>query len=96
MKDKFLLADGMPDVAAIEEWAEVYYQGLIRMMNGFYARADMSEVLASMKNIPFDDFVAKELTGASGRVIEIARDIIRDIADREIEYIKSYVNKENL
>jgi len=92
MKDKFLLADGMPDIDAIEEWAEEYYQGLIGMVNGFYAQADMNDVLASMEAIPFDEFVANELSGAREAVITIAQALIKEIANREIEYIKSYLD----
>lgn len=92
MKDRFLLADGMPDIDAIEEWAEGYYHGLIGMVNGFYAQADMNDVLASMEAIPFEEFVAKELNDASEAVIANAQALIKEIADREIEYIKTYLN----
>jgi len=92
MKDKFLLADGMPDINAIEEWAEGYYHGLIGMVNGFYAHADMNDVLASMEAIPFEEFVANELNGASEAVITIAKALVKEIANREIEYIRSYLD----
>lgn len=91
MKNKFLLADGIPDTAAIADWAEEYYQGLMNLVNGFYARADMKAVLESMSSIPFDQFVARELEGASEEVIGIATTLVKEIADREIEYINAYM-----
>lgn len=52
MKDRFLLADGSPDMPALKEWAEEYYQTLMGMVNGFYAQADIQDVIESLRNIP--------------------------------------------
>lgn len=91
MKDKFLLTDGSPDMEAIAEWAEEYYQSLMNLVNGFYARADMKAVVESMRSIPFNQYVTNELAGASETVIGIAITLIKEIANREIEYINAYM-----
>ena len=84
----------MPDSEQIEAWAESYYQGLLQMMNGFYAQADMDEVLASMQAIPFHRLATQELDGESPEVIELAMQFINDIAAREIEYMQAYRGQE--
>lgn len=88
---RFALVNGAPDIEQIEEWAEGYFQGLLSMMNLFYSRTDMSEVLKSMEAIPFNQMAAQELDGESLEVIEIAMELIDKIAAREIEYIKAYM-----
>jgi len=88
---RFALVNGVPDSEQIEEWAESYFQGLLTMMNLFYSRTDMSEVLKSMEAIPFNQMAAQELDGESLEVIEIAMNLIDEIAAREIEYIKAYL-----
>jgi len=87
---KFALVNGVPDREQIEEWAESYFQGLLTMMNLFYSRTDMSEVLKSMEAIPFNQMAAKELEDESLEVIELAMTLIDEIAAREIEYIRAY------
>jgi len=91
MKDKFLLADGTPDIPAVSDWAEEYYHTLMRMTEGFYAQADIRDVVDSMRNIPFDQLVARELSGAGENVIGIAITLVREIAEREVSYIEAYL-----
>ena len=88
---RFALVNGAPDSQQIEEWAESYFQGLLTMLNLFYSRTDMSEVLKSMEAIPFNQMAAQELDGESLEVIELAMDLINEIAAREIEYIRAYL-----
>lgn len=88
---RFKLVNGVPDSEQIEEWAEQYFQGLLTMMNLFYSRTDMAEVLKSMEAIPFNQMAAQELAGESPEVIEIAMALVDEIAAREIEYIKAYM-----
>lgn len=90
MSSRFGLIDGIPDSEQIEAWAESYYQGLLHMMHGFYAQADMDEVLASMQAIPFHLLATQELDRESPEVIELAMQFINDIAAREIEYMQAY------
>lgn len=87
---RFNLIDGIPDAEQIEEWAETYFQSLLRMMNLFYSRTDVTEVVKSMEAISFSQMAAQELAGESLEVIEMAMDIIDEIAAREIEYIRAY------
>jgi len=87
---RFNLIDGVPDAEQIEEWTENYFQGLLKMMNLFYSRTDMAEVLKSMEAIPFNQMAAQELAGESLEVIEMAMNLIDEIAAREIEYIRAY------
>ena len=54
MTDGFLLPDGSPDMPALNEWAEEYYQTLMGMVKGFYARAGVQDVVAGLRNIPFE------------------------------------------
>lgn len=91
MKDRFLLADGSPDMPALGEWAEGYYQTLMGMADGFFAQADIKDVMESMRNIPFEKLVARELLGAGEDIVGIAVALVREIAQREIEYIKAYL-----
>lgn len=91
MKDKFLLTDGTPDIHAISDWAEEYYHTLMRMTEGFYAQADIRDVVDSMRNIPFDQLVAKELSGAAENVIGMAIKAVQDITEREVSYIEAYL-----
>ncbi len=91
MKDKFLLTEGTPDISAISDWAEEYYHALMRMTEGFYAQADIRDVVNSMRNIPFDQLVARELSGAGETVIGVAITMVREIAEREVSYIEAYL-----
>lgn len=91
MKDKYLLADGTPDTDAISDWAEEYYSSLMRMTEGFFAQANIDDVVASMRNIPFDHLVAKELSGSGEAVVGIAITMVREIAEREVSYIEAYL-----
>jgi uncharacterized protein YgfB (UPF0149 family) len=84
----------MADNDEIEEWVNSYFQGLFSMMNPLYARADMKEVLKSLEAIPFDQLVARELAEESLEVIELAMELIKDMGDRETEYLRAYVVKE--
>lgn len=88
---RFSFVNGEPDIEQIEEWTESYFQGLLTMMNLFYSRTDLSEVLKSMEAIPFNQMAAQELEGESLEVIEIAMNLIDEIAAREIEYIRAYI-----
>jgi hypothetical protein len=88
---KFTLVNGIPDSEQIEEWAESYFQGLLQMMNHFYSRADINEVLKSMEAAPFDQMAAKELEGESPEVIAVAMKLVNEMAQREIAYIKAYL-----
>jgi hypothetical protein len=88
---RFKLVNGVPDSEQIEEWAEEYFQSLLRMMNLFYARTDLPSVLESLEAIKFSQMAAQELVGETAEVIEIAVNIIDEIAAREIEYIKAYM-----
>lgn len=88
---RFNLVNGVPDREQIEEWAEEYFQGLLRMMNLFYARTDLTSILENMEAIKFSQMAAQELDGEPPEVIKIAVNIIDEIAAREIEYIKAYM-----
>ena len=90
---RFALIAGSPDPDEIEVWAENYFQGLLQMMNGFYARADMKQVLESMQAIPFHRLTTQELDGESAAVMELAIHFINEIAAREIEYLQAYLSK---
>ncbi|HRY13998.1 MAG TPA: hypothetical protein P5309_10530 [Syntrophomonadaceae bacterium] len=91
MKDRFLLADGSPDMPALKEWAEEYYQTLMGMVNGFYAQADIQDVIESLRNIPFQQLVSQELTDAGETIVGIAITFVKEIAEREIDYIRAYL-----
>ncbi|MEQ8202120.1 MAG: hypothetical protein ABRQ24_11950 [Syntrophomonadaceae bacterium] len=91
MKDRFLLAGGSPDMTALSEWAEEYYQSLMRMTDGFFAQADIKDVMESMRNMPFEHLVAKELAGEEESIVGIAVALVREIAEREIKYIQAYL-----
>jgi hypothetical protein len=88
---KFMLKDGVPDLEQIEEWAEDYYNGLLNMMKPLWGLADINDVLKSMAGIPFDKLVTEQLAGESATLIKLVIDQIKQIADREIEYIKAYM-----
>jgi hypothetical protein len=94
MSSRFGLIEGRPDAEEIEAWAESYFQGLVQMMQGFYAQADMDEVLSSMQAIPFHRLATQELDGESPQVIELAMQFINDLAAREIEYMQAYLGLE--
>ncbi|MEA4926735.1 MAG: hypothetical protein VB084_15685 [Syntrophomonadaceae bacterium] len=83
--------NGIPDSEQIEEWAEAYFESLLRMMNLFYARTDLTSVLESMEAIKFSQMAAQELAGETPEVIATATKMIDEIAAREIEYIKAYM-----
>ncbi|NLN86720.1 MAG: hypothetical protein GX133_03820 [Syntrophomonadaceae bacterium] len=91
MTDGFLLPDGSPDMPALNEWAKEYYQTLMGMVNGFYAQADIQDVIASLRNIPFEQLVSQELTDAGDTIVEIAVRLVKEIAEREIKYIRAYM-----
>jgi hypothetical protein len=88
---RFDLIDGVPDYEQVEAWAEIYFQGLLQMMNGFYAQADMNEVLKSMQAIPFHRLATQELEGESSEVIALAMQFINEMAAREIDYMQAYL-----
>jgi len=90
---RFYDPQGQLDPELVEVWAEAFYQGLMKMMNGFYGRADMAEVLASMRNVPFNLLTARELEGEAAEIIELALDYVNAIAAREIEYLQAYLGK---
>lgn len=93
IESRFNLIDGEPDPEQLEIWAEGFFQGLLKMMNGFYARADMQEVLASMQAAPFERLATQELAGESPEVIDMAVGFIQMIAQREIEYLQLYLEQ---
>jgi hypothetical protein len=86
-----MIIDGVPDLEQIEEWSENYYNGLLNMMKPLWGFADINDVLKSMAAIPFEKLVSEELSGESAIVIKMATDQIKQIAAREIEYIKAYM-----
>jgi len=90
---RFYDPQGKLDPELIEVWAETFYQGLMKMMNGFYGRADMAEVLTSMQNVPFSRLTAQELEGEATEVIELALEYVNAIAAREIEYLQAYLGR---
>lgn len=94
MKSRFTLIDGVPDHDQVEAWAEDYYQGLLKMMNGFYAQVEVNEVLKSMQAIPFNRLATQELNGENPEVIQLAIQFINEIAAREIEYMQAYMGQE--
>jgi len=91
---RFNLINGVPDSEQVEEWVESYFQGLLKMMNPFYSKVNLKEVLNSIKAIRFDQLAAKELAGESPQIIEMATNLINEMAKSEIEYMEAYVEKE--
>jgi len=91
---KFNLINGVPDSEQVEEWVENYFQNLLKMMNPFYAQIDLKDALNSIKAIRFDQLAAKELAGESPQIIEMATNLINQMADSEIEYMEAYARKE--
>jgi len=88
---RFEHIDGIPDIEQIEEWAENYYQSLLTMMNPLFSHVNMNDVVDSLSAIQFNRLVSEELTGESAEIIKLAMECVEKVADREIEYIKAYI-----
>lgn len=93
-KSRFTMIDGSPDYDEVEAWAEGYFQSLLKMMNGFYAQVEMTEVVTSMQAIPFHRLATQELEGESPEVVELAVQVIAAMVEREIEYMQAYIGLE--
>ena len=88
---RFEHIDGIPDIEQIEEWDENYYQRLLTMMNPLFSRVPIDDVVNSLSAIQFNKLVTEELAGESSEIIKLAMEYIAKVADREIEYIKAYI-----
>lgn len=88
---KFTLIDGAPDPEQIEDWAEEYYTGLMNMIKPLWGFAGIGDVLKSMAAIPVEKLVTEELAGENATVIKSAVEQVKQIAAREISYIKAYM-----
>jgi hypothetical protein len=90
---RFYDQEGRLDPELVELWAEGFCQDLLNIINGFYARVEMDEVLQRMQDMPFQRMAAEQLEGLSDEVIVLALDLVGTIAAREIEYLQAYRGK---
>lgn len=88
---KFTCTDGVPDESQIEEWVDTYFHNLLTLFNSFLSKVDVNEAVVRMEAIPFNQLVAEELEGESPQIIEIAVKRVIEMAEIELEFMRSYL-----
>jgi len=88
---KFDSIDGVPDADQIQTWAEGYFQNMIMMLNTFFVHVSPAEAVERMAAVPFAHLAAEELEGESEAVINLAVEIINELAAVELEFMRAYI-----
>ncbi|HQA08613.1 MAG TPA: hypothetical protein PLM20_10445 [Syntrophomonadaceae bacterium] len=88
---KFEHVDGIPVEEQVEEWVETYFHNLMTILNSFLSHVEITEAVARLKNIPFEQLVMEELEGEDEAVLTIAVNKVRELAEAEIAFQESYI-----
>ena len=89
---RFNCIDGKPDQDQVEAWAESYFYNITNILNAFFAQVEISETIARMSCIPFDELVAEELEDESTEVITIAVAKVKELAEMELDLLQAYID----
>lgn len=88
---RFNYIDGKPDEDQVEIWAESYFCSIMNILNAFFYQLDITETIARIKCIPFDELVAEELEDESPEVIAIAVNKTLELLEMEMELLQAYL-----
>jgi hypothetical protein len=88
---KFDSIDGIPDADQIQTWVEGYFQNMTIMLNTFFVHVSPAEAVDRMAAVPFAQLVKEELDGESEAVINLAVEIINELAAVELEFMRAYI-----
>ena len=88
---KFDSIDGIPDADQIQTWVEGYFQNMIMMLNTFFVHVSPAEAVERMAAVPFAQLATEELEGESEAVINLAVEIINELAAVELEFMRAYI-----
>jgi hypothetical protein len=88
---KFDSIDGIPDADQIQTWVEGYFQNMIMVLNTFFVHVSPAEAVERMAAVPFAQLVREELDGESEAVINLAVEIINELAAVELEFMRAYI-----
>lgn len=84
--------NGVPDEEQIENWVAEFFHGLLNMFNSFFCKLELEEAVARMSLIPFDKLVKERLEDEKDEVVNIAVAKIKQLAEIELEFMRSYAN----
>lgn len=93
---RFNCIDGKPDEDQVEVWAESYFYNIMNILNAFFSQMDVTETIARMSCIPFDQLVAEELEDESPEVIAIAVNKALELLEIEMKLLKAYLLDDNM
>jgi len=88
---KFDSVNGVPDETQIQEWTETYFYGLLTIFNTFFAQLSVAEAVERMSQIPFAQLAAEELEGESEIIINMAVELVNDMAKTELDVMQAYL-----
>ncbi len=89
---KFDHHDGQPDREQVELWAEKCFGSIYNLLNGFFCKVDVAEVLCRMELVPFDELVCAQLEGESQVVIDIATAKVQELTELELDCLRAYAD----
>lgn len=89
---RFEFVNGKPNREEIEIWTENYFFNLLNTLNAFFSHVDVKEAASRMSAIPFDELIREQLEGESEEVIQIAVEKIKELAEIEMDFMRSYAN----
>ena len=88
---KFDAVNGVPDEAQIQAWTEGYFQNLLMVLNSFFVHVSVEEAVDRMVQVPFAQLVTETLEGENEAVIKLAVEIVNDMAEVELEFMRAYL-----
>lgn len=88
---KFDSVDGVPDEDQIQAWVESFFQNTIMVLNSFFVHVTPAEAVERIAQVPFAKMVAEELEDENETVINMAIEIINELASVELEFMRAYL-----
>lgn len=88
---KFDSINGVPDEDQIENWTAEFFHSLLNVFNSFFCKLELEEAVARMSMIPFEKLVREQLEDEKDEVINIAVKKVKQLAEMELDFMRSYV-----
>lgn len=78
------------DFNRVEEWCEEYFQTTLAMLNVFFGKLDLADVIERLKTVPVADMATEQLENELDEVKKFAADKMQLLLASEIEYYQAY------
>lgn len=82
------------DFNRVEEWCEEYFQTTLAMLNVFFGKLALADVIERLRTIPVAEMAAEQLENELDDVKKFAAEKMQDLLASEIEYYKAYAKLE--